>query len=42
VTSALLEVEGTTQARDGVVTVRAGRCRPLDAMRVEPPSRDFH
>jgi error-prone DNA polymerase len=40
--SALLEVEGTAQARDGVVTVLAGRCRPLDAMRVEPPSRDFH
>jgi len=40
--SALLEVEGTAQARDGVVTVRAGRCRQLDAMRVEPPSRDFH
>jgi len=41
-TSALLEVEGTAQTRDGVVTVRAGRCRPLPAATPVSPSRDFH
>jgi len=40
--SALLEVEGTAQTRDGVVTVRAGRCRPLPAATPVSPSRDFH
>jgi len=46
--SAILEIEGTVQARDGVVTVRAGRCRPLDPRAaIAPatpvaPSRDFH
>jgi error-prone DNA polymerase len=41
-TSALLEVEGRAQARDGVVTVLAGRCRPLPASTPASPSRDFH
>ena len=41
-TSALLEVEGRAQARDGVVTVLAGRCRPLPAATPASPSRDFH
>jgi error-prone DNA polymerase len=41
-TSALLEVEGRAQARDGVVTVLAGRCRPLSASTPASPSRDFH
>jgi error-prone DNA polymerase len=40
--SALLEVEGRAQARDGVVTVLAGRCRPLPASTPASPSRDFH
>ena len=40
--SALLEVEGRAQARDGVVTVLAGRCAPLFATAPVPPSRDFH
>jgi error-prone DNA polymerase len=40
--SALLEVEGRAQARDGVVTVLAGRCSPLFAEAPVPPSRDFH
>jgi error-prone DNA polymerase len=40
--SALLEVEGRAQARDGVVTVLAGRCRPLPAATPASPSRDFH
>jgi error-prone DNA polymerase len=40
--SALLEVEGRAQARDGVVTVLAGRCRSLDAGTPAAPSRDFH
>jgi error-prone DNA polymerase len=40
--SALLEVEGRAQARDGVVTVLAGRCRPLPASTPTSPSRDFH
>ena len=40
--SALLEVEGRAQARDGVVTVLAGRCAPLFASAPVPPSRDFH
>jgi error-prone DNA polymerase len=40
--SALLEVEGRVQARDGVVTVLAGRCSPLFADAPVPPSRDFH
>jgi error-prone DNA polymerase len=40
-TSALLEVEGRAQARDGVVTVLAGRCRPLSASTPASPSRDF-
>jgi error-prone DNA polymerase len=41
-TSALLEIEGRAQARDGVVTVLAGRCRPLPASTPASPSRDFH
>jgi len=40
--SPLLEVEGRAQARDGVVTVLAGRCAPLFASAPVPPSRDFH
>ncbi|HVN32888.1 MAG TPA: error-prone DNA polymerase [Thermoanaerobaculaceae bacterium] len=40
--SALLEVEGRAQARDGVVTVLAGRCYPLLASTPASPSRDFH
>ena len=40
--SALLEIEGRAQARDGVVTVLAGRCRSLDAGTPASPSRDFH
>ncbi len=40
--SALLEIEGRAQARDGVVTVLAGRCAPLFAAAPVPPSRDFH
>ena len=40
--SALLEVEGRAQAREGVVTVLAGRCRPLPAATPVSPSRDFH
>ncbi len=40
--SALLEIEGRAQARDGVVTVLAGRCAPLFAETPVPPSRDFH
>jgi len=40
--SALLEVEGRAQARDGVVTVLAGRCAALFATAPVPPSRDFH
>ncbi len=40
--SALLEVEGRAQARDGVVTVLAGHCAPLFAEAPVPPSRDFH
>jgi error-prone DNA polymerase len=40
--SALLEVEGRAQARDGVVTVLAGRCHPLPAATPASPSRDFH
>jgi error-prone DNA polymerase len=40
--SALLEVEGRAQARDGVVTVLAGRCRPLPPSTPASPSRDFH
>ena len=40
--AALLEVEGRAQARDGVVTVLAGRCRSLDAGTPASPSRDFH
>jgi error-prone DNA polymerase len=40
--SALLVVEGRAQARDGVVTVLAGRCAPLFAEAPVPPSRDFH
>jgi error-prone DNA polymerase len=40
--SALLEVEGRAQARDGVVTVLAGRCHPLRASTPASPSRDFH
>jgi error-prone DNA polymerase len=40
--SALLEVEGRAQARDGVVTVLAGRCRSLPAFTPASPSRDFH
>jgi error-prone DNA polymerase len=40
--SALLEVEGRAQARDGVVTVLAGRCRPLPAATPASPSRNFH
>ncbi len=40
--SALLEIEGRAQARDGVVTVLAGRCTPLFAGAPVPPSRDFH
>jgi error-prone DNA polymerase len=40
--SALLEVEGRAQARDGVVTVLGGRCRSLDAGTPASPSRDFH
>jgi error-prone DNA polymerase len=39
--SALLEVEGTVQARDGVVTVRAGCCRPLPATTPASPARNF-
>ncbi len=39
--SALLEIEGRVQARDGVVTVLAGRCAPLFASAPVPPSRDF-
>ncbi|HQU34880.1 MAG TPA: error-prone DNA polymerase, partial [Thermoanaerobaculaceae bacterium] len=39
--SALLVVEGRAQARDGVVTVLAGRCTPLFAQAPVPPSRDF-
>jgi len=38
---ALLEVEGVVQSRDGVVTVRAERVRPLFAEAPVPPSRDF-
>jgi error-prone DNA polymerase len=40
--SALLEVEGRAQARDGVVTVLAGRCHPLPVATPASPSRDFH
>jgi error-prone DNA polymerase len=40
--SPLLEVEGRAQARDGVVTVLAGRCRSLPAATPTSPSRDFH
>ena len=40
---ALLEVEGTVQARDGVVTVRSEAARPLFAGDTPiTPSRDFH
>lgn len=40
---ALLEVEGLTQSRDGVVTVRADTVRPLfDDPAPVTPSRDFH
>jgi error-prone DNA polymerase len=40
---ALLEVGGTVQSRDGVITVRADACRPLftDGPPA-PPSRNFH
>jgi error-prone DNA polymerase len=41
-TSALLEIEGVVQNRDGVVTVRAETCRPLFSDAPVPPSRDFH
>jgi error-prone DNA polymerase len=40
--NAILEIEGTVQARDGVVTVRAGCCRPLPPTTPVSPSRDFH
>jgi error-prone DNA polymerase len=40
-TSALLEIDGVVQNRDGVVTVRADVCRPLFASAPLPPSRDF-
>jgi error-prone DNA polymerase len=40
--SALLEVEGRAQARDGVVTVLAGRCSSLPAATPASHSRDFH
>jgi error-prone DNA polymerase len=40
--NAILEIEGTVQARDGVVTVRAGYCRPLPPTTPVSPSRDFH
>ena len=40
--SALLEVEGKVQSRDGVVTVRGEAARPLFAAVPASPSRDFH
>lgn len=39
---ALLEVEGPVQSRDGVITVKAQRCRPLFVDAPATPSRDFH
>ncbi|HNX51247.1 MAG TPA: OB-fold nucleic acid binding domain-containing protein, partial [Thermoanaerobaculaceae bacterium] len=39
---ALLEVEGPVQSRDGVITLRAQRCRPLFVDAPVTPSRDFH
>jgi DNA polymerase III alpha subunit len=39
---ALLEIEGLVQSRDGVVTLRARRCRPLFVDAPATPSRDFH
>ncbi|HPC83426.1 MAG TPA: error-prone DNA polymerase [Thermoanaerobaculaceae bacterium] len=39
---ALLEVEGPVQSRDGVITVKALRCRPLLVDAPATPSRDFH
>jgi error-prone DNA polymerase len=39
--SALLEVEGIVQSRDGVVTLRAQQCRPLFVAAPAPPARNF-
>lgn len=39
---ALLEVEGLVQSKDGVITVKALRCRPLPANVPATPSHDFH
>lgn len=41
-TSALLEVEGVVQSRDGVLTVRALAARPLALPAPACDSRDFH
>jgi error-prone DNA polymerase len=40
-TSALLEVRGAVESRDGVVTVRAAAVRPLFASHPVPPARHF-
>jgi error-prone DNA polymerase len=41
-TSALLEVDGVVQSRDGVLTVRALAARPLVLPTPACDSRDFH
>ncbi|HVR69676.1 MAG TPA: OB-fold nucleic acid binding domain-containing protein, partial [Vicinamibacteria bacterium] len=37
-----LIVDGTLQRRDGTISVRAGRIRPLPHRFPEVPSHDFH